>query len=336
LGFVLPKSIFRVRSFESLRKFLIENTKLMHIYDIDHYFKDVRGDQVLLIFQKKNLTSAEMKIHQVKIYIHKNGLSFDNPYTYKISQSKFLDYEYFPIFYHQDVARFEQKFRRIEENFETISEGNIFRGLDISMNSGLVLKEQKKRRLTIYRGDSISRFGIKYPLYIEQDSLKQTSKSRIDRISNNKIILQNITSKEGGIYATTSTKDELTLDTVTNILVDESLLKYCVGVLNSIVANFYVIFIVFLNSNFTMHTDRTYIGKIPLVIPEPEKRKEVEKIADSLMQIEDKFSQEFFDVYNKLNKKLLDIYSFTISEQKRMRELIKEVMSRKHNGRPNE
>ncbi len=333
LGFVLPKSIFRVRSFKSLRKFLIENTKLIHIYDIDHYFKDVRGDQVLLVFQKKKLTSAEMKTHQVKIYIHKKGLSFDCPYTYVTSQSKFLNYEYFPIFYHQDIIKLEQKFRRIEENFETISEGNIFRGLDISMNSGLVLKEQREEYRKVYRGDSISRFGIKYPLYIEKDSLQEISKSRIKRLSNNKIILQNITSKEGGIYATLSTKDELTLDTVTNILVDESLLKYCVGVLNSNITNFYVTFIVFLNSNFTMHTDRTYIGKIPIIIPKIEKRKEVESVVDSLMQIENKFSKEFFDSYDKLNEKLFDIYSFNTHEQKRMRELLTEVMSRKHNGR---
>ncbi len=82
-----------------------------------------------------------------------------------------------------------------------------------------------------------------------------------------------------------------------------------------------------------MHTDRMYIGKIPVVIPSDKERKEIEKIVDHLLRIENKYCKEFHDYYDELNDKLLNIYSFTAGEQKRMRELINEVMSRKHNGR---
>jgi hypothetical protein len=81
-----------------------------------------------------------------------------------------------------------------------------------------------------------------------------------------------------------------------------------------------------------MHTDRAYIGKIPVVIPTTDKRKTIERIVDRLMKIRDKQSRAFYDSYSKLNAKLLDIYSFTPREQKRMTELVNEVMSRKHHG----
>ena len=53
LAFVLPKNVLRVDSFSALRHFISQHTEIVSIYDIDHYFKDVRCDQMILIIRKK-------------------------------------------------------------------------------------------------------------------------------------------------------------------------------------------------------------------------------------------------------------------------------------------
>ncbi|HIH31298.1 TPA: N-6 DNA methylase [Candidatus Woesearchaeota archaeon] len=333
LGFVLPKNIVRVDSFLSLRKFLINNTRITHIFDLDHYFKDVRCDQIIIIFQKMKMSKEELSNNKIEILIHKKKGDFDKPYKYYMSQDKFLDYKFFPIFYHESIFPLAQKFLDYKETVESTSD-DIFRGLGVS--SSETQKQRTEKSFVVYRGDCIQRFGIKYELYLPMDNLKDNQLTRLDRLNRDKIILQNLCSKEGGIFATLAKKDELTLDTVTNITSSTVDNRYLLAVLNSRITNFFMIFVTFLNSNFTMHTDREYIGKIPIVVPELDKQKAVIKIVNNLLSLEDKYSAQFFLEYEELNTLLYDIYKLSESERNIINNLLKEVMSGRQNGRKNE
>jgi len=337
LGFVLPKNILRVDSFKKLRKFLVENTRLVLVYDIDHYFKDVRGDQIILIFQKKKLTEEEQKVNMVTVSIHKKGRAFDDPYTYELSQKDFSKFEVFPIFYYKEMAPLAKKLRGIKTTLESVTEGKIFRGLAIGANNSAVSKSRLKNAVPTYRGDSIRRFGTKYQLYLDLANGDSTDQSRLNRLLHKKIILQNITSREGGIFAALSDENELTLDTVTNVLIDEPRKrKFILGLLNSKLSNFFIIFVTFLHSNFTMHTDKRYIGKLPVIIPEDKDMDEVVSIVDKLLVIDDKYSKEFFGEYDKLNKKLFEIYNLDDAEIQTVEQCLKEILSGKQYGRTNE
>ena len=291
LGFVLPKNIIRVESFSALRNFLISNSKIHHIFDIDHYFKDVRGDQIIIILQKTSDASS-IKNHLVNIHIHKKGGDFALPYSYSIKQDLFNKYDFLPVFYDKKVFDLYDLFNEIENNISSTSV-SIFRGLGISMNSGLIQDKNDKGTL-IYRGDSIKRFGIKYPLYFSLDDLNGKQDSKVEKLANDKVILQNLCSKEGGIFATISNKNEFNLDTVTNIIPKDLNTKYIASILNSEIANFVMIFLVYLNSNFTMHTDQKYIGRVPVVIPSDEDMLLICNLFDKLSEIDDKYSDEFY------------------------------------------
>jgi len=336
LGFVLPKNIFRVDSFKVLRDFLLDNTKIISIYDLDHYFKDVRGDQIILIFQKKRLTLKDIKTNKVKIYVFKKSNPFLKPYNYEIPQNLFKKYSFFPVFYHKDVFSLADKLLNFPTTLDKVCSGQIFRGIGLSTSSNLISTQKKKNYSLVYRGDSIKRFGIKYPLFIDNNKLSLLPINRVKRLQQNKIILQNLCSKEGGIFATLSGSKELTLDTVTNVIPANISLKYILGVLNSDIANFFIILVIFLNSNFTMHTDREYIGKIPIVVPNKAQEDKVSTIVDSLIEMSDKYSREFFLLYSKLNKALYEIYNLSSTETDTIERLLREVMSKKHYGTTNE
>jgi len=337
LGFVLPKNILRVDSFKKLRDFLIYNTRIHLIYDLDHYFKDVRGDQIILIIQKKKTNNDQVLNNLIKISIFKDDLPFQKPYIYTISQSSLNDYNFFPTFYHKDIFPLANKLLKSDiPTLDSLCDGQIYRGLGLSTSSNFLSKEKKPNYIKIYRGDSIKRFGIKYALYLDRTKLTTFSTTRVQRLQKNKIIIQNLCSKEGGIFATLSGPEELTLDTVTNIIPNNLNQKYILGLLNSNITNFFIIFIIFLNSNFTMHTDRQYIGKLPVVIPNKKQEKEVMDIVSLLMNIEDKYSKQFFSLYEDLNHALYKVYKFSKSEIDIIEKLLREVMSKKHYGTTNE
>lgn len=329
LGFVLPKNLVRVDSFAMIRDFLIENTFIQQIFDVNHYFKDVRGDQIVLIFQKRKLSTVEMKGLKTKISIlDKNG-DINNPYSYYSPQSDFRKYSFFPIFYREEIKQLTDKLLSIPETLEKVTKGQIFRGINLSVNHKAISKEKSEKSFITYRGDSIKKFGIKYPIYLNPLLLDKIVR-KIGVLQKDKVILQNIFSREGGITATCSNKNELNIDTVTNVLSDDLDLKFILGIMNSNLANFFMIFIIFLVSNFTMHMDKKYIGRLPIIIPEEREIKEVINLVDKLLELEEKNSQEYFSLFEQLNRKIYSIYKLDNSEIELIEQLLRQVMSKRH------
>jgi len=338
LGFVLPKNLARVNSFIKLRKFILENFKIKIILDLNHHFKDVRGDQMILILQKEK--SEEKRLNnKVLVIPYKKNMGFDKAesysHSYKLDQEDFLKYSFFPIFSNPDVLKLANKMLQIDKKLKDY--GEIFRGISISSSHPSLSHDLKGTSKVCFRGDSIKRFGIKYPLYIDVSILGNGELTKAERLKKDKIILQNICSKEGGIFATNSSKEELSLDTVTNIIPEDlSLLKYFTGLFNSKISNFFMIFVIYLNSNFTMHTDKTYIGEMPILIPDKNELNVINKLVDNLLSEKDKYSEEFFNIYNKLNQHLYRVYGFDNSEIKIIEESLTQAMSKKQNGRTHE
>lgn len=331
LGFVLPKNILRVESFNALRKFLLEKTKLRFILDLDHHFKEVRGDQIVLIFQKKAMTKEETEQNKIKLIPYKEKEKYSEKNAYYLSQAEFFKYDFFPLFYDQDVKKLADKLMKIPQKLKDVAD--IFRGISLGSNNPLISKDGRDNLVKCFRGDSISRFGIKYPLFIDLNKLGTKEANKIKRLQNEKIILQNICSKEGGIFATISNKNDLSLDTVTNIIPnDPSTLKYLLGLTSSKLANFFMIFVVYLNSNFTMHTDKRYIGKLPIINPSKDSQELISSLVDKLIVIDDKYSMKFFEIYSQLNKEVYDIYGLDKSEIALVEGLLNKVMSKKQNG----
>lgn len=325
LAFVLPKNILRVDTFANLRKFLLKNTTIISITDLGHFFKDVRGDQMIMII-KKELPNTN---HRIQIEILNKNADFDSIKKYHVLQNKYNEYDIFPVFYNEGLFKIYEKFQKHEQTLNDICKGNIFRGISLDINKHMLEYPNTEKSRVIYRGASIERFGIKKTFYISTESI---TKEKTARLLQNKIILQNLCSKEGGIFATLSNETELNNDTVTNVIPQGIDNRYILGILNSKIANIYIIYLTFLHSNFTMHTDKTYIGKLPIALPNKQQEKLVIKLVDKLQLIKDKYSKEFFEYYNELNDLLFDIYQFNVEDRQLINSTLKEGMSKKQNG----
>ena len=81
-----------------------------------------------------------------------------------------------------------------------------------------------------------------------------------------------------------------------------------------------------------MHTDKAYIGKLPIATPSRKQEQKVINFVDKLLLIKDKYSKEFFEIYNQLNDLLFDIYGFEEDDKKLINKILKEGMSKKQNG----
>jgi adenine-specific DNA-methyltransferase len=92
--------------------------------------------------------------------------------------------------------------------------------------------------------------------------------NKISLMKRPKILLQNIYSRESGVKTFYDESGLITAETVTNVIVDKVDPKFILAILNSKLMTFYLSHVVFNGSVLTMHTDREYIGKIPVVFPD--------------------------------------------------------------------
>jgi tRNA1(Val) A37 N6-methylase TrmN6 len=321
IGFVLPKNFVRVDSFKEIRKFILENMQIILIKDLDHHFKDVRCDQIILIAQKKKPDLNE----NVEIITYKKNHSFLTQESYSIKQSEFAKYPFFPIFYDKDVKSIANKLLLTKTTLS--KEADIFRGESIGLFKNNITEDNSDK--TLLRGNCIERFGIKKRLYFSKDI--KIDSLKIKKMQREKIVIQNISSKEGGIFPFLSKDGELTMDTITNIILkNKTYSKFITCLLGSRLCNFFMIHVIYLNSNFSIHTDKSYIGKLPVIYPSESELKEINIIYKTLSNIKDKYSDEFKEEYKKLNKIIYSIYSLNSKEIEIIEKSLKEVMSKKN------
>jgi len=325
MGFVLPKNFIRVDSFRKIRDFILKNMSIILIKDLDHHFKDVRCDQIVLIAQKKK---PSLK-NKIRIISYKKGASFLSHPEFFLTQEEFFNYSFYPLFYNDKVKSIANKLLSYKTHLS--DESSIFRGISLNLIKKYISNTTDKKNLFLLRGNCIKRFGIKYRLSLKKEFLENSFNSTIKRMLQEKIIVQNLISKEGGVFSTMSKNNELTLDTITNIIPnDKKYLLFLTGLLGSKLCNFFMIHVIYLNSNFTMHADKAYLGKLPVVYPDISTKKKIDSIIKELLSEKDKYSQRFKERYNKLNNILYKIYGLKEEEIKIIEDSLKEVMSKKN------
>jgi tRNA1(Val) A37 N6-methylase TrmN6 len=284
LAFLLPKSVLFVDSYNKLRQYLLANTRLVQVFDIGAKFKDVRGEQVILVVKK----SPALKDDKIKICVFSgNSKALSDQPSLRVSQKELSATNRFLTLEKHSYYSLIEKISSVGINLDQFVHGQIFRGLPVGGNQ-LVDPKAGEGELAI-RGKNISKFNIKTCLALSNAMIEKQSPAKIKNLRQKKIVLQNIFSSEAGVIAGYDNRGTLSLDTVTNIIVDdESRGKYVLALLNSKLINFYLMCGVFDCSRLTMHLDKSYIGLIPIIgNPDARKLQLLIKIADSLVNCED-------------------------------------------------
>lgn len=227
ISYIIPKNFLHVASYSMLRKTILNEKRIVSIIDIGKYFKNVRGEQIILTlkneFVKDNIISM---------------CKYENDEVVKkleVPQS----------FYKDEVLLFESEedfttFEKLESTYQKFSD----------VCTGYVGRGKSKSEKAIV-GKDIRKFSFKNVAVPKKG---------------NKVFIQNIYSAEAGIIASFAGNLEAA-ETVTVFTDgDEKMCRYILGFLHSNLCNYYLLKFCYNNSKLTMHTDAKYLKKLPLVI----------------------------------------------------------------------
>jgi len=226
ISYIVPKNVLHVSSYSLLRRTILNEKRIISIIDIGSYFKEVRGEQIIITLQNK--------------YTEKNKISFqvlnDDKFieTIKVQQGFFKD----------EILLFANKhdfniYNKLENNYKKfydICTGYVGRG--------------RSTNPTAVSGKDIKKFGFK-----NMDVPKK----------GNQVFIQNIYSAEAGIIASFAGGLEASQTVTIFTDGDEKMCHYITGILHTRLCNYYLLKFCYNSSRLTMHTDLKYLKKIPLV-----------------------------------------------------------------------
>jgi hypothetical protein len=274
LAFVIPKSITFVKSWEKPRTLIYKNNKLLVLIDITKAFENVRLEQVILISQKgKNFNGYEYKAGEY----WDDEIKIIN--TLKTSVADKLGI--LPIYINEDKLKILEKMLKDSILLGHISETQ--RGLPFQRKIS-----NNEKGIEIVRGSNIGKYIIYKPLDRVLLTREELNSKRIKKLLRPKIISQNIVAHVMKpfdriiIMATYDTQGLLTLDTVMNTFLTNSLYpyEYILGILNSRLAEWFYYWFVYNRAVRTMHFDESYLGRLPI----KKLNSETQPLADQIVQ----------------------------------------------------
>lgn len=288
LCYIIPKNFLHVDTYNELRKSILKNFTIESIIDLGAFFKNVRGEQIVLTI-KKSKPTLESTIIFKEI---QNNEIIENA---KISQFVFDDV--IRIYNSEYELTIYEKLNSSYNNLEKYCQGYIGRGR--SKNNDAI------------NGKDIKKFGFK--------------KTKVPE-TGNKIFIQNIYSSESGIIG--SFAGELEAKETVTVITDSNpeICKYLVGILHSRLINYFLFKYCFNGSKLTSHTDRKYLSKIPVVIEDGREYIKLIDLVNKL-EIEEYLSDNWYYLYEKLNSLVYKIYKLNEEEKEFIDKYMKRIQS---------
>lgn len=244
ISYIIPKNFLHVTTYSRFRRYLLCNKTIVSIIDLKRYFKNVRGEQIVLTL--KNSMPTDKSIIKLLKY---EGNDFVP--LFSLPQKFFTD-EILLFTCENDY----KVFQILTSSYKTLGD----------IKGGYVGRGKSRSSIAI-TGKNIRKFGYK--------NISLPNKG-------NQIFIQNIYSAESGIIAAFGGNLEAS-ETVTIFTdSDEMMCRFILGILHSRLVNFFLYKYCYNNSRLTMHTDSKYIKKIPLPSYNKKTYNEILAIVDSL------------------------------------------------------
>lgn len=290
VSYIIPKNFLHVSSYSVLRKFILKNKKIVSIVDLGAYFKNVRGEQIIITI--KNETPEDKS--KIKISCLLNS-EFEKS---TLVEQRFYNDEIL-LFRSKEDFRIYKKMISAYERLENVCEGYVGRG-----------KSKAKEAII---GKDIRKFGYKH---------KDTPDT------GNKIFIQNIYSAEAGIIAAFGGNYEASQTVTVFTDGNENTCRYVLGILHSKLCNFYLFKYCYNNSRLTMHTDAKYLKKLPLIPYGSRKTVEIVNQVKKIEKTE-YLSDKWYDYVEDLDNMVFKLFKLTDLEIQFVKEEMKKIQSKR-------
>ena len=340
-GFIIPNNILRTTTYDIIRKFILENCKILQIVDLGpNIFKNVTASTIILILQKEQNSKERLK-NKIGIISDVRDLERKLYNTHKITQEIFtsnVSYA-FSIISNKEDDSLLKKIEKAEEilgNVTTIHAGGIATGTN--KNEMIADYPKNPRYKPLLEGKDIKpfypEFSNKYILY-ERDKLRRPRDESIF-LSQEKLVTQRI---GGGIRVLVVSYDDkkyYTFNSTNTILLKniDYPLKYLVALLNSKLLNYYYVNKFTNKSTLTVNISKTFLEKLPIKKATKQQDKII-KLVDKLLTLLKQIDRgktvernivirdEVAKITNEIDEIIYDLYNLTREERETINNFFK-------------
>ena len=289
IAYIIPKNFLHVKTYSSIRKDLIQEKTIVSIIDIGAHFKNVRGEQVVLIIKNEKPLNNSIKIKKLVNSVFINMTS--------IRQDFFIDD--ILIFNCDKEISIYKKMKGLYKTIGDICTGYVGRGKSISIDA--------------ISGKEIRKFGY-----------KNTPLPK----NGNKIFIQNIYSAESGVIAAFGGNLEASQTVTVFTDGDERMCRYLLAILHSRLCNYFLYKFCYNSSSLTMHTDAKYLKMIPLKIADSETFYKILD-AVSLIENEGYMTVKWYNHMEELNNLVYKAYGIDEEETQFIDNEMRRVQSKR-------
>ncbi len=290
VSYIIPKNFLHVSSYSRYRGELLKQATIISIVDIGAYFRDVRGEQVVITFRN----TPPQRGHRIA-FMKFDGLQFAAAAS--VAQGFYKD-EILAFHSDHDHAIY-QKLRASHATLGDFCDGSIRRG--------------RSRSQTAVSGKDLRKFGYK------ERPLPKTG---------DKVFLQNIYSTEAGIIGAFGGHYEAS-ETITMLVArNEDMCRYALGILHSRLCNFFLYKYCYNNSKLTMHTDAKYLAKIPFLTAGYRDAARIVRVVRDLEDAE-YLGTRWFELVQLLNGIVYAVFGLTGDEVNYIDSEMRRIQSRK-------
>ena len=262
LTYILPNTILRVTSYSNIREFLIKNTEIREVVDLDiGIFENVTASTIVITLQNKdpNLNN-EISI--------KKGVNTDA--TNILKQSDFNGKGYiFNIFASDKIRKLISKIKQDSTPLGNLAKYIRF-GVVITKNHDELVSSNKPDNewKHFLEGSEIGSYVINYQgryLHYKKNLLHRSRTP--DVFETKKILIQRITGGSQPLKAAYDTSNFYDKESIINLVLksnDEKEYKFLLGLLNSSLINWFYNNSYTNESKLTVNLSREYLSEIPI------------------------------------------------------------------------
>lgn len=261
LGFIVPKSLSYVVSWQPIRRFLLDECRIIEITDARKAFKGVLLEQMVIIAQKHSKSNTQTKI---------SILRPDHATVSHSIDDRDLTAERFSMWFSN------QRIRAIidkiwEKSVPLGSLAEIWNGLSLQGRFTFSDKPDLEYDLPCLRGKDIQRYHLLQNMQYIKTKDTAIYNLPVEIYQKPRIIVQDIIAHIHNpmphvkLTATIDRSESwLNVNTVTNMASSQYPLEYLCGILNSRLISWYAYDFIYNRSIRTMHFRRGYADHIPV------------------------------------------------------------------------
>lgn len=285
--FIVPKSIFIVKTHQNICNIMLKLGKLNYIKDLSEAFKNVNCPGIFFVWKKSNNANIQNNTndtHDTLNYIEQNPIRIEADNCIFITEkTRSFTPDFMPVFINNEKYSRLMKLLGKTNCYYLKNNAEFGLGIVTGNNKEFIsdIQDTKKTMMPILKGTDISRYNIKAPSnYIEFIPAKLQQCAPLSKYQSEKIVYRFINKRLTFALDTTGC---LTLNSC-NFLIPKIPgldIRYILAVLNSSAAQF-----IFENRFSSIKVLRSHIEQIPIPAAPPDKMQQIINLTEQISNCE--------------------------------------------------